>query len=48
MAIVVVKASDKNTTQGAGEIVQRVRAPTALPKVQSSNTSNHMVAHNHP
>jgi hypothetical protein len=22
--------------------------PTALPKVQSSNPSNHMVAHNHP
>jgi DNA repair protein RadC len=33
---------------GAGEIAQRVRTPIALPKVQSSNPSNHMVAHNHP
>jgi hypothetical protein len=28
-------------------MAQWVRAPTALPKVQSSNPSNHMVAHNH-
>jgi hypothetical protein len=33
---------------GAGEMAQWVRALTALPKVQSSNPSNHMVAHNHP
>ena len=33
---------------GAGEMTQRVRALTALPKVLSSNPSNHMVAHNHP
>jgi hypothetical protein len=33
---------------GADEIAQRVRALTALPKVLSSNPSNHMVAHNHP
>jgi hypothetical protein len=32
---------------GAGEMAQWVRAPTALPKVPSSNPSNHMVAHNH-
>ena len=32
----------------AGEMAQWVRAPTALPKVMSSNPSNHMVAHNHP
>jgi hypothetical protein len=32
----------------AGEMAQRLRAPTALPKVLSSNPSNHMVAHNHP
>jgi hypothetical protein len=31
----------------AGEMAQRLRAPTALPKVLSSNSSNHMVAHNH-
>jgi hypothetical protein len=31
---------------GAGEMAQRVKAPTALPKVLSSNPSNHMVAHN--
>jgi hypothetical protein len=34
--------------RGAGEIAQRLRAPTALLKVPSSNPSNHMVAHNHP
>jgi hypothetical protein len=33
---------------GAGDMAQRLRAPTALPKVLSSNPSNHMVAHNHP
>jgi hypothetical protein len=31
----------------AGEMAQSVRALTALPKVLSSNASNHMVAHNH-
>jgi hypothetical protein len=31
----------------AGEMAQRLRALTALPKVLSSNPSNHMVAHNH-
>ena len=38
----------KNWDSGAGEMAQRLRAPTALPKVPSSNLSNHMVAHNHP
>jgi DNA repair protein RadC len=33
---------------GAGEMAQQVRALTALPKVLSSNPSNHIVAHNHP
>ena len=28
-------------------MAQQLRAPTALPKVLSSNLSNHMVAHNH-
>jgi hypothetical protein len=28
-------------------MVQQLRALTALPKVLSSNPSNHMVAHNH-
>jgi hypothetical protein len=32
----------------AVEMAQQVRALTALPKVLSSNPSNHMVAHNHP
>jgi hypothetical protein len=32
----------------AGEKAQRLRALTVLPKVLSSNPSNHMVAHNHP
>ena len=31
----------------AGEMAQRLRALTVLPKVLSSNPSNHMVAHNH-
>jgi hypothetical protein len=31
----------------AGEMAQWLRALTALLKVLSSNTSNHMVAHNH-
>jgi hypothetical protein len=34
--------------RGAGEMAQWLRAPTALPKVPSSNPNNHMVAHNHP
>jgi hypothetical protein len=33
---------------GAGEMAQQLRALTALPKVLSSNPSNHMVAYNHP
>ena len=32
---------------GAGEMAQWLRAPTALPEVPSSNSSNHMVAHDH-
>jgi hypothetical protein len=32
---------------GAGEMAQWLRALTALPEVLSSNSSNHMVAHNH-
>jgi hypothetical protein len=31
----------------AEEMAQLLRALTALPKVLSSNPSNHMVAHNH-
>jgi hypothetical protein len=31
----------------AVEMAQWLRALTALPKVLSSNPSNHMVAHNH-
>jgi hypothetical protein len=31
----------------AGEMAQQLRALTDLPKVLSSNPSNHMVAHNH-
>ena len=36
------------TQVGAGEMAQRVRALTALPKVLGSGPGNHMVAHNHP
>jgi hypothetical protein len=32
---------------GAGEMAQRLGELTVLPKVLSSNPSNHMVAHNH-
>jgi hypothetical protein len=38
----------KNSRLGAGEMAQQVRSLTALPKVLSSNPSNHTVAHNHP
>jgi hypothetical protein len=38
----------KNYRWRAGEMAQRVKALTALPKVRSTNPSNHMVAHNHP
>jgi hypothetical protein len=31
----------------AGEMAQWLRALTVLPKVVSSNSSNHMMAHNH-
>jgi hypothetical protein len=37
----------RNAFWGAGEMAQRLRALTALPKVPSSIPSNHMVAHNH-
>jgi hypothetical protein len=41
------QSSSKNMNR-AGEMAQRLRALTAaLPKVLSSNPSNHMVAHNH-
>jgi hypothetical protein len=33
---------------GVREMAQWLRATTALPKVMSSNPSNHMVVHNHP
>jgi hypothetical protein len=38
---------DQEVRMGAREMVQGVRALTVLPKVLSSNLSNHMVAHNH-
>jgi hypothetical protein len=38
----------KILNHGAGEMAQRLRAPTALLKVLISNPSNHMVVHNHP
>jgi hypothetical protein len=42
------QAKAKKETNRAGEMAQWLRAPTALPKVMSSNPSNHMMAHNHP
>jgi hypothetical protein len=38
---------DEKHLSRAGEMAQQLRALTALPKVLSSNPSNHMVAHNH-
>ena len=35
-------------TRGAGEMAQWLRALTALLKILSSNSNNHMVAHNQP
>jgi hypothetical protein len=48
IAFKVVYLGSKNIkkTKGAGEMAQRLRALTALPKVLSSIPSNHMVAHN--
>jgi hypothetical protein len=40
--ILILKA-----THWAGEMAQQLRALTALPEVLSSNSSNHMVVHNH-
>jgi hypothetical protein len=37
----------KSPKWGAGKMAQQLRALTALPKVLSSNPSNHMVAHNY-
>jgi hypothetical protein len=37
----------KKKEDWAGEMAQRERALIALPKVMSSNLSNHTVAHNH-
>ena len=39
---------NKIIREGAGEMAQRLRVLTALPKVLGSNPSNHMVTHNHP
>jgi hypothetical protein len=39
------KEGSKRTGEGAGEMVQRFKALPALLKVQSSDPSNHMVAH---
>jgi hypothetical protein len=40
--------ANQDASERAGEVAQWLRALTALPKVPSSNPSNHMVAHNHP
>ena len=37
----------ENVQHWAGEMAQRLRALTTLPEVLNSNSSNHMVAHNH-
>jgi hypothetical protein len=43
----VITPWEKEFGRGAGEMAQRLRAPTALPEVLSSIPSNHVVAHNH-
>jgi hypothetical protein len=48
VALSVVSADALHKSHvGTGEMAQWLRALTALPKVLSSNPSNHMVAHNH-
>ena len=42
-----ILVSSRRYGPGAGEMTQQVRIPTPLPKVLSSNPSDHMVAHNH-
>jgi hypothetical protein len=42
------RISTVKNREKAGEMAQRLRALTTLPKAPSSNPSNHMVAHNHP
>jgi hypothetical protein len=45
---VLKKQTNKQTKpQKAGEMIQRLRALTALPEVLSSIPSNHMVSPNH-
>jgi hypothetical protein len=44
----LLERSHYKNKPGTGEMAQRVRALTALPKVLSSNPSSHMMAHNHP
>jgi hypothetical protein len=48
LIIFIRKFLDIKKNPGADEMAQRLRVPTALLKVLSSNPSNHMVAHNHP
>jgi hypothetical protein len=46
IGLVAMKRTHMKALKGAGEMAQWLRALTALPKVLSSNPSNHMVAHN--
>jgi hypothetical protein len=43
----VKESQNKKTWTGAAEMDQGLTALTALPEILSSNSSNHMVAHNH-
>jgi hypothetical protein len=40
--LIYLRVFFKKQESGAGEMAQQLRAPTALPKVLSSNPSNHM------
>jgi hypothetical protein len=45
---ILLQRAFRNNYSMSGEMAQWVRALTALPKVLSSNPSNHMVAYNYP
>jgi hypothetical protein len=46
MGFICVKTSEIKKLSRAGEMARQLRALTALPKVLSSNPSNHTMAHN--
>jgi len=43
----IPKNKHQERIQGVGKMAQSLRVLTLLPRILSSNPSNHMVAHNH-